>query len=56
MVRKPDNLYVYTDKDGATVIGTQEAIPWDDLDEALALRYPDLFPAETPDTGEEKVA
>lgn len=57
MNRKPEDLYVYTDRaTGNTVVATQQVIPWDDLDETLKVKYPHLFPDEEAETGEEEVA
>ena len=43
-------LHIWTNPDGDTVIGAvpanggvQEPLPWSDLDEALAERYPERF-------------
>jgi len=38
----PD-MYVWTDGEGNTVVGADVPLPWKDLDELLARRYPLAF-------------
>jgi hypothetical protein len=47
---KAPDLYIGTDENGDTIIGTGVGLlPWVELDELLAARYPDEFPsAEQP--------
>lgn len=42
----PRDLFIWPDIDGGAAFGPQELIPWEELDENLAERYPEVFAYE----------